>query len=113
MHAVLPPDQVLARDCPPGHLPVLRQCLNPRAAVLYYHWGCNPFGANRRCCRSCRAAPSSNGWCAPTALWTSPPAPPANYGPVHRITRERFDELAVHGVTRYCVIDPATPRTGL
>ena len=107
MHAVLPPDQVLAKGCPPGHLPIMRQCLNPRAAVLYYHWGCNPFGANQEVLQKLQGRPKQQ-WLVRAYGFVDKPAGAAlaNYGPAHRLTRERFNELAVHGVTRYCVIDP-------
>lgn len=107
MHAVLKPDMVLAKDCPPGHLPVLLQCANPRACVLYYHWGCNPFGANQEVLRKLHGRPKSQ-WLVRAYGFVDKPAGAAlaNYGPVHRITREKFKEIEKLGVTRYCVIDP-------
>ena len=107
MHAVLKPDQVLAKDCPPGHLPVLLQCANPRACVLYYHWGCNPFGANLEVLRKLLGRPKAQ-WLVRAYGFVDKPAGAAlsSFGPEHRITRARFEEIARQGVTRYCSIDP-------
>lgn len=107
MHSVLRPDMVLAKDCPPGHLPVLLQCANPRACVLYYHWGCNPFGANQEVLRKLHGRPKSQ-WLVRAYGFVDKPAGAAlaSFGPAHRITREKFNELVKQGVTRYCVIDP-------
>lgn len=107
MHEVLKPDVVLAKDCPPGHLPVLLQCANPRACVLYYHWGCNPFGANQEVLRKLQGRPKAQ-WLVRAYGFVDKPAGAAlaSYSPHHRITRERFNEIAKQGVTRYCVIDP-------
>ena len=107
MHSMLKPDAALAKDCPPGHLPVLLQCANPRACVLYYHWGCNPFGANMEVLGKLHGRPKSQ-WLVRAYGYVDKPAGAAlaNFGPAHRITRARFREIEKTGVTRYCVIDP-------
>lgn len=107
MHEVLRPDVPLAKDCPPGHLPVLLQCANPRAAVLFYHWGCNPFGANMEVLRKLQGRPKAQ-WLVRAYGYVDKPAGAAlaNFGPAHRITREKWKEIEKQGVTRYCVIDP-------
>lgn len=107
MHEVLRPDQVLAKDCPPGHLPVLLQCANPRAAVLYYHWGCNPFGANQEVLTKLKGRPKAQ-WLVRAYGYVDRPAGAAlaSFGPEHRLTREEFDKVAKAGVTRYVSIDP-------
>lgn len=107
MHAVLKPDMALARDCPPGHLPVLLQCANPRACVLFYHWGCNPFGANQEVLRKLQGRPKAQ-WLVRAYGFVDKPAGAAlaSFGAEHRITRAKFDEIVKQGVTRYCVIDP-------
>lgn len=107
MYSVLKPDVVLAKDCPPGHLPVLLQCANPRACVLYYHWGCNPFGANHEVLRKLQGRPKAQ-WLVRAYGFVDKPAGAAlaTFGPEHRITREKLRELERKGVTRYCVIDP-------
>lgn len=107
MHSMLRPEQQLAKDCPAGHLPVLMQCANPKACILFYHWGCNPFGANAEVLSKLQGRPKAQ-WLVRAYGYVDKPAGAAlaSYGPVHRITRERFDEIAKAGVTRYCSIDP-------
>jgi hypothetical protein len=107
MHEMLRPDQRHAKDCPPGHLPVLMQCANPRACVLFYHWGCNPFGANQEVLAKLKGRPKAQ-WLVRAYGYVEKQVGAAlpRFGPVHRITRTRFDEIARAGVTRYCVIDP-------
>jgi len=107
MHAMLRPEQQLAKDCPPGHLPVLMQCANPKACILFYHWGCNPFGANNEVLSKLQGRPKAQ-WLVRAYGYVDKPAGAAlaSYGPAHRITRARFNEIAKAGVTRYCCIDP-------
>ncbi len=107
MHAVLRPDATLAKDCPPGHLPVLLQCANPRACVVFYHWGCNPFGANQEVLGKLQGRPKAQ-WLVRAYGYVDKPAGAAlaSFGLAHRITRERWREIERAGVTRYCVIDP-------
>ncbi len=45
--ALLPPGQVHVKGCPPGHMPYVMQSRRPRSAVLFFHWGQNPFGASK------------------------------------------------------------------
>lgn len=107
MHEMLQPQQQLAKDCPPGHLPVLMQCANPRACVLFYHWGCNPFGANQEVLSKLRGRPKAQ-WLVRAYGYVEKQMGAAltSYGAIHRITRQQFNEIAKKGGTRYCVIDP-------
>lgn len=45
--ALLPPNQIHVKGCPEGHMPYVMQSRRPRSAVLFYHWGMNPYGASK------------------------------------------------------------------
>lgn len=108
LHEMLRPDQVHVKGCPPGQMPYVMQCLNPRAAVLFFHWGMNPYGAHREVLARLKGKPKAQ-WLIRCFGWVDKPLGAAlpRYGQIHRITRAAFDAIAKKGVTRYCVIDPA------
>jgi len=92
---------------PPGHMPYVMHCANPRAAVLFFHTGLNPYGATEAVKRELKDKPVQTvkirayGWADKLVQNAFP-----KYAEVHRITRERFNEIAKKGGTRYCVADP-------
>lgn len=102
---LLPANQILARGCPPGHLPFVM--LAPKSAALFFHLGMNPYGAAAKVAAELRDKPvkmikeRAYGW-ADKLITSALP----KYGPVHQVTRARFDEIAKKGGTRYCVADP-------
>jgi phage terminase large subunit-like protein len=106
--ALLPPDEVLVKGCPRGHMPYVMECMNPAAAVVMMHWGMNPYGAHKEVQARLVGATKDKikirayGW-ADKQIGAALSA----YGPQHRITREQFREIEKKGVSRYCVIDPA------
>jgi hypothetical protein len=105
---LLPQDRVLVKGCPLGHMPYVLQCVNPRAAALFFHWGMNPYGAFKEVAQRLEGAPIEKvkirgyGW-ADKLIGSAFP----EYAPLHRIPREAFNAIAKKGVARYCVIDPA------
>lgn len=107
MHAMLSPTQVHVRGCPPGHLPYVMQGKNPRQAAIFYHWGMNPYAANKEVLARLAGKPKAQ-WLIRAYGWVDKPlgAALAKYGAAHRITREKWQEIERAGVTRYCVIDP-------
>lgn len=106
--ALLLPHVVHVPGCPRGHMPYVMHCANPRAAVLFFHTGLNPFGAAAEVQRELQGRPvqvvkiRAYGW-ADKLVSTAFP----KYSPAHQLTRARFDEIVQRGVTRYCVADPA------
>lgn len=105
--SLLPENMHLARDCPPGCLPYVMK--SQTSAVLFFHNGMNPYGASAEIARELRDKPikmikeRAYGW-ADKLITSALP----KYGAVHRITRERFNEIerSKRGGTRYCVADP-------
>lgn len=91
--------------CPPGHLPYVMA--KPGTAILFFHLGLNPYGASKEVERELQGRPlkmvkeRAYGWADKLVATAFP-----KYGPVHRITRAQFEEIARKGCTRYCVADP-------
>ena len=108
MHGTLKPDVVHVRDCPPGHMPFEMQCANPKARVLFYHWGMNPMGANNEVLDRLGGRPKEQ-WFVRAYGWVDKPLGSAlpKFGNTHLITRAQFDAIAHRGTARYCVADPA------
>lgn len=105
---LLPQDRVLVKGCPPGHMPYVMECLNGNAAVMFFHWGMNPYGAYKEVAKRLEGASIEKikirayGW-ADKLIGAALTA----YGPEHRISRAQFKEIEKKGVARYVVIDPA------
>jgi phage terminase large subunit-like protein len=105
---LLPQDRELVKGCPKGHMPYVMKSVRPSAAVLFFHWGMNPYGAHAEVKEKLAGAPIEKvkirgyGWAdkmVSSAL--------SEYEAVHRISREHFDKIAKGPLTRYCVVDPA------
>lgn len=94
-------------DCPPGHMPYVMHCANPRAAVLFFHTGLNPYGATNEVKRELEGKPVQTvkirayGWADKLVQNAFP-----KFGAAHVLTRAQFDTLAKAGGTRYCAADP-------
>ncbi len=105
--ALLSPDVVHVRDCPKGHMPYVLQCRRATAKVMWFHWGTNPYGANEEIRQAVGQEASGKikmrcyGWVDKVAGNAFP-----RYGRVHKLTRERFNEIAKKGGTRYLYSDP-------
>lgn len=108
LHEMLEPDKVHVPDCPPGHMPLEMQCTNPKARVLFYHWGMNPMGANQEVLTRLRGRPKEQ-WMVRAFGWVDRPLGSAlpKFCDRHVITRAKFEALVRRGVARYCVADPA------
>lgn len=93
--------------CPLGHMPYVMHCQNPRAAVLFFHTGLNPYGATNEVKRELEGKPVQTvkirayGWADKLVQNAFP-----KYGAPHQITRARWEQIAKAGITRYCVADP-------
>jgi phage terminase large subunit-like protein len=109
---LLAADQIHVKGCPRGHMPYVMQCRNPKAAVLFFHFGSNPFGANDEVKEKVKDAPApvvkvrAYGW---VDKFVQSAFPKFRRG-VHTLTRERFDEIARGGGTRYVSSDPRPSR---
>lgn len=105
--ALLPPDRVLVKGCPPGHMPYVIKSARKDSCALFFHWGMNPYGAFAEVAAKLEGATLEKkkirayGW-ADKLIG----AALAEYEPIHRITRGAYNAIAKRGVTRYCVIDP-------
>ena len=110
--ALLAPDQVHVKGCPRGHMPFVMQCRNPKAAVVFFHYGSNPYGANEEVKSKIKDAPApvvkvrAYGWVDKLVQSAFPKFKPG----VHTITREKFRELERAGGTRYVAADPRPSR---
>jgi hypothetical protein len=108
MAALLPTGKSLVKGCPPGHMPYVMECAHGNAAVMFFHWGMNPYGAFREVAKRLEGAPIEKikirayGW-ADKLIGAALTA----YGAEHRISREEFKKIEQRGVARYVVIDPA------
>lgn len=106
--SLLAANQVHVKGCPRGHMPFVLQCRNPKAAVLFFHYGSNPYGANDEVRDKVKEAPApivkvrAYGWVDKLVQSAFPKFKRS----VHTITRERFNELAKAGGTRYVATDP-------
>lgn len=111
--SLLPENMVHVKGCPPGHMPYVMQCRNPKAAVVFFHWGTNPYGANDEVRGKIENQPlpivrvRAYGWV--DKLVQS--AFPKFNKDAHVITRKRFNEIVEkHGGTRYVSADPRPGR---
>jgi hypothetical protein len=105
---LLPPQRIYVKGCPEGHMPYVMKSARPSAAVLFFHWGMNPYGAHAEVKQKLAGAPLEKvkirgyGWAdklVGSAL--------SEYDAHHRITREQFNKIAQGPSTRYVVVDPA------
>jgi hypothetical protein len=105
---LLPPQRIYVKGCPEGHMPYVMKSPRPSAAVLFFHWGMNPYGAHAEVKEKLVGAPVEKvkirgyGWAdklVGSAL--------SEYDAHHRITREQFNKIAQGPLTRYVVVDPA------
>jgi hypothetical protein len=106
---LLPPQRIYVKGCPQGHMPYVMKSPRPSAAVLFFHWGMNPYGAHAEVKEKLTGAPVEKvkirayGWAdklVGSAL--------SEYDEKHRITRAYFNDVIEKGpLTRYVVVDPA------
>lgn len=105
---LLPQDRVLVKGCEPGHMPYIMKSTRPSAAVLFFHWGMNPYGAHAEVKKKLEGAPIEKvkirayGYAEKMVASAL-----SEYEACHRITRDAFDRIAKGPLTRYVVIDPA------
>lgn len=110
--ALLAPDQIHVKGCPRGHMPYVMQCRNPKAAVVFFHYNSNPYGANAEVRDKIRDLPANivkvraYGW---VDKLVQSAFPKFKRG-VHTLTRARFNEIAAGGGTRYVAADPRPSR---
>jgi len=106
--SLLAANQVHVKGCPRGHMPYVLQCRNPKAAVLFFHYGSNPFGANDEVRDKVKESPApvvkvrAYGWVDKLVQSAFPKFKRS----VHTLSRERFDQIAKLGGTRYVSADP-------
>lgn len=110
---LLAPDRVHVKGCPPGHMPYVLQCRNPRAAVVFFHWGSNPYGANKEVKQ--KVAGQSDAVVKVRAYgWVDKlvqSAFPKFKRGVHTVKPERFwQEIYPRGGTWYVASDPRPSR---
>lgn len=105
---LLDANKVHVPGCPRGHMPLIMQCHRPHAAVLFFHWGCNPYGANDEVRMVAEALPEAKRKIRLYG-WVDKPMGGAfrKFGDAHIVTRAQFEELAKRGGTRYMSVDPA------
>jgi hypothetical protein len=105
--ALLQPDVVHVKGCPPGAMPYVMQCRRKTAKVMWFHWGTNPYGANAEIRAAVGGENSAKikmrcyGWVDRIAGNAFP-----RYCKAHKITRAQFNEVAKRGGTRYVYSDP-------
>lgn len=93
--------------CPPGHMPYIMRTPDKRTAAIFFHSGMNPLGAWQEVQRELAGASKPTimmrayGWATKLAEAGFP-----KYGAANRITRARFNEIALRGGTRHLVADP-------
>lgn len=111
--ALLPPNQVHVKGCPAGHMPYVMQSRRPRSAVLFYHWGMNPFGASKEVQKKLADAKGpvikirAYGWADKLAA----NAFPKFSEKIHKISHDRFwNEIYPKGGTWYLSADPRPSR---
>jgi phage terminase large subunit-like protein len=110
---LLPPNQVHVKGCPPGHMPYVMQSRRPRSAVMFFHWGQNPFGASREVQKKLEGA---KGPVIKIRAYGYAEKLTANAFPkfsekVHVISSKRFwDDIYPKGGTWYLGSDPRPSR---
>ncbi len=104
---LLTQNRVHVPGCPPGHMPYVMAHPVKKKAAIYFHWGSNPYGAHKEVKDKLVDATEETikqrayGWADRTESGAFP-----KYGPAHKITRARYEELAKAGGTRYMSVDP-------
>lgn len=111
--ALLPPTMVHVKGCPPGHMPYVMHSRRSRSAVLFFHWGQNPYGASREVQKKLEGAKlpviKMRAYGYAEKLVTS--AFPKFSEKVHVIPTEKFwREIFPRGGTWYLSSDPRPSR---
>jgi len=103
-------NRVHYKGCPKGHLPHVMKHTNPekRRAAIFFPLGASPWQPVDKIKKELIGARENvvkirgYGWADNIEGNTF-----AKYDEVHKITRERFNEIAAKGGTRYMACDPA------
>lgn len=107
---MLAQDRIHYKGCPKGHLPFVMKHGNPekKRAAIFFPFGCSPWHPGDKLRNELIGARENTikirayGWADNIEGNTF-----AKYGDAHKITRDRFNEIAEAGGTRYMSIDPA------
>lgn len=104
---LLPATQLLAKDCPEGHMPFVMRGARHRSAVLFFHNGMNPLGAGTEVRKKLVGASQDvikmRAFGYPTKQVSGCFA---KFGAAHIVTRARWEEISKGPGTRYVVADP-------
>ena len=103
---LLPPNQVHVKGCPPGHMPTLMEDKLTKRRAHFFHIGTNPMGVGEGVKQKLIGRSVADikmrayGWADKTVTGSF-----ARYGKSNVISRAAFNEIALHGGRRTCVID--------